>query len=605
MTLKGFPRGVTAAAFSPDGQMLVAGDMDSNVRLWRANPVAESRIYSRQPAESGESAFDDATLAGLLFRQHRLPEAEQACRDALVAYSKTEGIGGAGYARIVELLLQTLTAEHKLSEAESLMKAALPPHQQSSGKPNVTLAATLFELADLLKLDNKPDAAAKWYREAAEIISSSRDHGALAEQAHLLLTAGQFAAAEPLARKCLAIREEQIPGDWRTFNARDMLGASLLGQKKYAEAEPLLVAGYEGLKCREHLIPLAGKPRLQEALERLVQLNDSLATESPGRTEGRQELAAAYRQLLNLTTNTGPLAAQDCNRALALTDKAIALARKDTNATPAEAALWYDKGKLLEAAGWREEALDAMAKAIELASANTNGYALTPADALLRRSGLLQRMNRLAEAGDDRCQALNFPRRDPQARTNLLDLSLFYNANLRQNWHGGSADDNLDVVPTGIQTFAGTEFDIRGLIQLTGGGLRARVGDRYPASVGGIPIHRKFARLHVLHATNYSEAEAKKVGAYALHYADGRQVELPILYGQDLRDWWQAADSQDATQLAVAWTGTNPAASKRKALLRLFKHTWDNPHPEAEVESLDFTSTETKCAPFLIALTVE
>jgi len=38
---------------------------------------------------------------------------------------------------------------------------------------------------------------------------------------------------------------------------------------------------------------------------------------------------------------------------------------------------------------------------------------------------------------------------------------------------------------------------------------------------------------------------------------------------------------------------------------RLFKRTWDNLRPEVEVESFDFTSTVTKCSPFLIALTLE
>ena len=48
--------------------------------------------------------------------------------------------------------------------------------------------------------------------------------------------------------------------------------ADLLGQKNYADAEPLLLAGYEGMKAREAKIPPAGKPRLTEAIQRLVDL---------------------------------------------------------------------------------------------------------------------------------------------------------------------------------------------------------------------------------------------------------------------------------------------------------------------------------------------
>ncbi len=63
----------------------------------------------------------------------------------------------------------------------------------------------------------------------------------------------------------------------------------LLGRKKYAEAEPLLVAGYEGMKRREATIPPQGKPRLTEALERLVQLYEAT---------GRPDEAARWRKEL-------------------------------------------------------------------------------------------------------------------------------------------------------------------------------------------------------------------------------------------------------------------------------------------------------------------
>ena len=76
-------------------------------------------------------------------------------------------------------------------------------------------------------------------------------------------------------RECLKIRELKEADVWTTFNTKSMLGGSLLGQKKYAEAEPLLLAGYEGMKDREAKIPAQGKVRLAEALEGLVQLYDA------------------------------------------------------------------------------------------------------------------------------------------------------------------------------------------------------------------------------------------------------------------------------------------------------------------------------------------
>ena len=86
-----------------------------------------------------------------------------------------------------------------------------------------------------------------------------------------LLRQKKWTEAESTLRECLALRQKRAPDAWSTFNAMSLLGGALLGQKKYADAEPLLVAGYEGLKQRARTIPPAGKPRLGEALDRLIE----------------------------------------------------------------------------------------------------------------------------------------------------------------------------------------------------------------------------------------------------------------------------------------------------------------------------------------------
>ena len=101
----------------------------------------------------------------------------------------------------------------------------------------------------------------------------------------VLLQVNAFADAESLLRECLTIREKAAPDDWRTHSSMSMLGGALLGQAKHlqatdaaaataklAEAEPLLVQGYEGMQQREAAIPPEGKIRLTEALQRLVDL---------------------------------------------------------------------------------------------------------------------------------------------------------------------------------------------------------------------------------------------------------------------------------------------------------------------------------------------
>jgi tetratricopeptide (TPR) repeat protein len=102
-----------------------------------------------------------------------------------------------------------------------------------------------------------------------------RTAGPMASLSLCLLHQRKNVEAEPLVRECLSIREAKEPHDWRTFNTKSLLGGSLLGQEMFAEAEPLLVAGYEGMRARQEKIPPVARIRLTEAMERLVRLYEA------------------------------------------------------------------------------------------------------------------------------------------------------------------------------------------------------------------------------------------------------------------------------------------------------------------------------------------
>ena len=87
-----------------------------------------------------------------------------------------------------------------------------------------------------------------------------------------LLDESTWSNAEAILREALAIREAKQPAIWTTFETRSLLGGALLGQKRYAEAEPLLRAGYEGMKQRAQSIPSDSTNRLGKALDRLISL---------------------------------------------------------------------------------------------------------------------------------------------------------------------------------------------------------------------------------------------------------------------------------------------------------------------------------------------
>ena len=84
---------------------------------------------------------------------------------------------------------------------------------------------------------------------------------------------------------------------WDTFHTQSLLGAALLAQQKYAEAEPPLVQGYQGMTRAEEDLGhnsrafVNRKPRI-ETLERLVQVYE--ATNQPDEAaKWRKELDKA------------------------------------------------------------------------------------------------------------------------------------------------------------------------------------------------------------------------------------------------------------------------------------------------------------------------
>ena len=164
------------------------------------------------------------------------------------------------------------------AEAEALFRQALEGYRKAQGSDGeLTLDLTL-DLANVLDQTGRGVEAGPLFRAGLEAArkrfgaDDPRTAGILAVRGLSLVRQGKWAEAEAILRECLAIREKVQPDEWTTFNTRSLLGGSLLGRKEYAEAEPLIVSGYEGMKAREEKIPLTGKKRLTEAADRVVKL---------------------------------------------------------------------------------------------------------------------------------------------------------------------------------------------------------------------------------------------------------------------------------------------------------------------------------------------
>lgn len=195
------------------------------------------------------------------------------------------------------------------------------------------------------------------------------------------------------------------------------------------------------------------------------------------------------------------------------------------------------------------------------------------------------------------------PPRVPFSPRTLIDLSDFYNAALSQTWHNPSAGNNsLEALTPGILQLGGTVFDVRGIVQLSGIELE-RAGGHFPQQISGIKIGQRCRDLHFLHATGWKHSDGSQIGTFVVHYADGEEVNIPIVYGDDVRDWNAASDSSTKVRRGTTvWTSTS---TKTRWPVRLFKMTWLNPLPKMEIVTLDYVSSMTPSAPFLIAVTAE
>src|SRR5260370_38114259 len=99
----------------------------------------------------------------------------------------------------------------------------------------------------------------------------------------------KYADAEPVLRECLATRRQARPGDFRRYATEAVLGASLAGQGKHAEAEALLITAYEGMKERQGKTAAVNRRRLIQAGEWIIQLYEK-SCQAVKAVEWRQNL---------------------------------------------------------------------------------------------------------------------------------------------------------------------------------------------------------------------------------------------------------------------------------------------------------------------------
>jgi tetratricopeptide (TPR) repeat protein len=166
----------------------------------------------------------------------------------------------------------------RYAQAEALYSQVLEIGRRVLGPEHPRTLGALSDFAWMYQRQGKYALAETYAAQALagrQHALGSEDTDTMGSEADLALanlSQGKFAESEPLARGAVEVFQKKQPDDWQRFLAESLLGASLAGQKKYAEAEPLLLEGYQGMLERKHLIDVPDWYYLDRAHEWLVQL---------------------------------------------------------------------------------------------------------------------------------------------------------------------------------------------------------------------------------------------------------------------------------------------------------------------------------------------
>jgi non-specific serine/threonine protein kinase/serine/threonine-protein kinase len=260
-------------------------------------------VWRRELGEDHPSTITAVNNLALFYRElGRYSEAEALWTRLLEVIARVLGSEHPNTLRTMSNLATLYRLQGKHAQAEPLLAGALAIGRRVQGDLHPNTLQTMGIQADLYRDQGKYAESESVYRHVLD----GRRRALGAEHPDTLgtqvaigrveLLAQQYSVAETTLRDVLSRYERAFRDSRDVYMTKVLLGASLAGQKQFAEAERLMLEGHGGIESLA-VQQAVRQSDLTEAVNRIVALYQEW---------GRQSAATEWRKRLPVPTVAGP-----------------------------------------------------------------------------------------------------------------------------------------------------------------------------------------------------------------------------------------------------------------------------------------------------------
>ena len=268
----------------------LAGAYTNEGRYAEAEDLYQRTLAAKTAALGPEHPSTLLTLNSLAVTerfQGKYEQAEKRLTVALAARRRVEGEEHRDTIASMRSLGLLYAAQGRYREAEDLLISASNIADRTLPPDHIDRLSGINQLADLYRQERDYARAEPLYLEVLGLRKSILDPNhpnitnVLAALGGMAFERQRLADAESWLRQAVAGQRQGSPDAWMRYYTESLLGETLAAGGSYAEAEPLLLAGWEGLTRRQPTIPFEKRSVVAQVRDGLADLYEAWGKPAP------------------------------------------------------------------------------------------------------------------------------------------------------------------------------------------------------------------------------------------------------------------------------------------------------------------------------------